>query len=78
MTTASGSHPALAGVGGAVDLVYADNMVEHLRLPDVRALFEHAFVALRTRGVMRFSTPDVASVPREYLNKASWPAWGLL
>ena len=52
---------------GTVDLVYADNMIEHVPLAAGRALLRQAHAALRPGGTIRLATPDVEAAARLYL-----------
>lgn len=51
----------------ALELVYADNMIEHVPLAAGRAMFAEAFRCLRPGGVMRLVTPDLAKYVEMYL-----------
>jgi len=53
----------------AVDLVFADNMIEHLPLAAGRAALRHAHTALRPGGTIRLATPDVEAAVRLYLGQ---------
>lgn len=52
---------------GALELVYADNMIEHVSLEAGRVMFAEAFRCLRPGGVMRLVTPDLAKYVELYL-----------
>jgi predicted SAM-dependent methyltransferase len=54
---------------GSVSHIYSDNVVEHLLLPQARALMAHALVALAPGGAIRFATPDVERTARMYLDQ---------
>jgi predicted SAM-dependent methyltransferase len=47
--------------------VYADNMIEHVRLDAARRLFEEARRVLADAGTLRLATPDVEGTARLYL-----------
>jgi len=53
----------------SVDVVFADNMIEHLPLPAGRAALQHAHTALRPGGTIRLATPDVEAAVRLYLGQ---------
>ncbi len=52
---------------GSVSHVYGDNMIEHVPLEGARALFRHAFRALRPGGRIRLVTPDARKCGEIYL-----------
>lgn len=52
---------------GSVAFVYADNMIEHVKLVNARAFLRHAHAALQPGGVIRIATPDVEGTARLYL-----------
>lgn len=54
---------------GTVDLVFADNMIEHVTLGQARDLLLQAHRALRPGGTIRLSTPDIAMAARLYLGE---------
>jgi predicted SAM-dependent methyltransferase len=56
---------------GSVDLIYADNVIEHFSLPLARDVLRHARAALRPGGVIRLVTPDVERTARAYLDDAA-------
>lgn len=60
-----------------VDYVYGDDMIEHVTLEQARALFVHAFAALKPGGVLRLATPDVEAVARQYLENGELAQMGL-
>jgi predicted SAM-dependent methyltransferase len=62
---------------GSVDLVYADNVIEHFTLEDGRKVFVHAFAALKPGGVFRLATPDVEAVARQYLENGELARAGM-
>ena len=62
---------------GSVDVVYADNVIEHIPLEGGRAVFRNAYAALRPGGVFRLATPDVESVARQYLENGELARLGL-
>jgi predicted SAM-dependent methyltransferase len=54
---------------GSVDLVFADNVIEHLTLDQGRAALRHAHAALRPGGTIRLATPDIEAAARLYLGE---------
>lgn len=62
---------------GSVDLIYADNVIEHFALEDGRKVFLHAFAALKPGGVFRLATPDVEAVARQYLENGELARAGM-
>jgi SAM-dependent methyltransferase len=52
---------------GALDVVYADNMIEHVPLEAGRRMFAEAFRCLRPGGVIRLVTPDLGKHVELYL-----------
>lgn len=62
---------------GSVDVIYADNVIEHVPLEAGRLVFRHAFAALAPGGVFRLATPDVESVARQYLENGELARLGL-
>lgn len=52
---------------GALDVVYADNMIEHVPLEAGRAMLAEAFRCLRPGGVVRLVTPDLGKHVDLYL-----------
>jgi predicted SAM-dependent methyltransferase len=62
---------------GSVDFVYADNVIEHLKLQQGRLVFQHAHTALRPGGVFRLATPDVERVARQYLENGELARLGM-
>lgn len=54
---------------GSVDLVFADNMIEHLQLEGGRAFLQYCHEALRPGGTLRLATPDVEAAARLYLGE---------
>jgi predicted SAM-dependent methyltransferase len=62
---------------GSVDVIYADNVIEHVPLAAGRQVFRHAFDALVPGGVFRLATPDVESVARQYLENGELAQLGL-
>lgn len=54
---------------GTVDLLFADNMIEHLPLAAARAALQHVHTALRPGGTIRLATPDVEAAARLYLGQ---------
>lgn len=53
---------------GSVSHVYADNMIEHLTLPQARNFLANAFEALAPGGRIRLVTPDIGALARIYLD----------
>ena len=51
--------------------VFADNVIEHMRLPAARRFLRCAHDALATDGVLRVATPDVERIARLYLEGGS-------
>lgn len=51
-----------------VSHVFADNVVEHLTLPEAREFFIHAQTAMAPGGRIRLATPDIHSLADLYLN----------
>jgi len=51
---------------GSVDLVFADNMIEHVTLDQCRAALLQAHAALRPGGTIRLATPDIEAAARLY------------
>lgn len=66
--------PTAAGI---VDVIYADNVIEHITLDDGRLVFKHAYDALKPGGVFRLATPDVESVARQYLENGTLAQEGM-
>ena len=54
---------------GSVDLIFADNMIEHVTLDSARAVLLQAHRALRPGGTIRLATPDVEAIARLYLGE---------
>lgn len=54
---------------GSVDLIFADNMIEHVPLALAREVLQHAHAALRPGGTIRLATPDVEAAARLYLGE---------
>jgi predicted SAM-dependent methyltransferase len=52
---------------GSVELVFSDNMIEHLTLDQARRFLRAAHVAMRPGGWIRIVTPDPEGVARAYL-----------
>jgi len=53
---------------GALEVVYADNMIEHVPLEAGRAMFAEAFRCLQPGGVIRLVTPDLRKHVELYLS----------
>ena len=62
---------------GTVEVIWGDNMIEHVPLPLGRAVLRHAYRALRPGGVMRLATPDVERVARQYLENGELARAGM-
>ena len=62
---------------GSIALVYGDDVIEHVTLPQARELFVHAFHALEPGGILRLATPDVEAVARQYLENGDLAQQGL-
>jgi predicted SAM-dependent methyltransferase len=62
---------------GSIDFIYADNVIEHVTLDLGRAVFRHAYAALRPGGVFRLATPDVEAVARQYLENGELARAGM-
>lgn len=62
---------------GSADVVYADNVIEHVRLPQAREVIRNAYAALKPGGVFRLATPDVERVARQYLENGDLARAGL-
>ena len=43
----------------SVAFIYADNMLEHVKLEEARAFLRHAYAALEPGDLIRIATPDV-------------------
>ncbi len=56
---------------GALAVVYADNVIEHITLDGGRALIREAFRCLRPGGVIRLVTPDLRKHVELYLSGAA-------
>jgi len=52
----------------SVDLIYADNVIEHFPLDVGRLVLRHCYTVLRAGGRIRLATPDVERTARAYLN----------
>jgi hypothetical protein len=52
---------------GAVSVVYADNVIEHIPLQAGRALLAEAYRCMQPGGVIRLVTPDIRSHVELYL-----------
>lgn len=62
---------------GSIDVIYADNVIEHITIENGRLVFQHAFTALAPGGVFRLATPDVESVARQYLDNDEMAQLGM-
>ncbi len=60
-----------------VDLVYADNVIEHITLAQTQPFLRHAFRAMRPGAVIRLATPDVEAVARQYLDNGELALLGM-
>lgn len=56
---------------GALEVVYADNMIEHVPLEAGRVMFAEAFRCLQPGGVIRLVTPDLRKHVELYLSGAA-------
>ncbi len=61
----------------SVDLVYADNVIEHITLDLGRRVFKYSFAALKPGGIFRLATPDVEAVARQYLENGELAQLGM-
>ncbi len=61
----------------SVDFVYADNVIEHITLPDTPAFLHHTFVAMKPGAPIRLATPDVEAVARQYLENGELARQGM-
>ncbi|MHA3704933.1 class I SAM-dependent methyltransferase [Jatrophihabitans sp. YIM 134969] len=61
----------------SVDFVYADNVIEHIPLPDTPAFLRNAFTAMKPGAVIRLATPDVEAVARQYLENGELARLGM-
>lgn len=52
---------------GAVELIYSDNVIEHIPLVPARTLFAEAYRCLQPGGAIRFVTPDLRAHVERYL-----------
>jgi predicted SAM-dependent methyltransferase len=63
---------------GTVEVIFADNMIEHLPLAGARLALQHAHSALRPGGTIRLATPDVEAAARLYLGQNEAQAEALM
>jgi predicted SAM-dependent methyltransferase len=63
---------------GSVELIFGDNMIEHLVLDQARAFLRQAHAALRPGGTIRLATPDVEAAARYYLGEDEASATAVL
>lgn len=62
----------------SVELVFADNVIEHLTLAQGRKALRHAHTAMRPGGTIRLSTPDIETAARLYLGEDEEKAAALM
>ena len=62
---------------GFTDLVYADNVIEHIPPHAGSDAFVHAFRALTSGGVFGLATPDIEAVTRQHLEGGESAALGM-
>ena len=62
---------------GSLEAIYADNMIEHVRLAGARVMLAEAFAALRPGGRIRLACPDIEATARLYLNPSELSAKAL-
>ncbi|MDT9598894.1 class I SAM-dependent methyltransferase [Sphingosinicella rhizophila] len=48
-------------------LIYTEHFIEHIPRDDARKLFTHARSVLKSDGILRISTPDLAKIARDYV-----------
>jgi hypothetical protein len=53
---------------GAAEMVYADNMIEHITLDQARRMLRECFRCIRPGGVVRIVTPDLRAHVDLYLS----------
>lgn len=54
---------------GAVDIVYASHLFEHLRLPSADLFLRESYRVLKPGGVIRLVVPDLYQICRKYVNE---------
>lgn len=54
---------------GTVELVYADNVIEHVRMEPARAWLRYMHAAMQPGAVVRLVTPDIERIARMYLDR---------
>lgn len=52
---------------GEVEVIYSDNVIEHIPLVPARTLFAEAYRCLQPGGTIRFVTPDLGAHVERYL-----------
>lgn len=62
---------------GSVDVVYADNVIEHIPLAATGPFFRHTFAAMKSGAPIRLATPDVEAVARQYLENGELARLGM-
>lgn len=62
---------------GSIDLIFGDDVIEHVTLVQARELFRHALAALKPGGILRLATPDVEAVARQYLENGELARLGM-
>jgi predicted SAM-dependent methyltransferase len=54
---------------GSVDVIYAEQIVEHLELHEAAGFLKQAFGKLKKRGIIRISTPDLQELASNYAER---------
>ncbi len=60
---------------GSIDLIYSEHLIEHLSLEDGIRLMAECRRVLKPRGRLRFATPDLADIVRDYQSSWRRPDW---
>ncbi|MDQ4068249.1 MAG: methyltransferase domain-containing protein [Actinomycetota bacterium] len=60
---------------GSADLIYSDNVIEHIRMEGNRRLFREARRVLRSGGRIRLATPDVRRIAELYTGDPTEADW---
>lgn len=60
---------------GSADLIYSDNVIEHIRMEGNRRLFREAYRVLRSGGRIRLTTPDVRRIAALYTGGSTEAEW---